>query len=168
MDKPRKIITAYDTAIDFARATVLDSKSGKVPLAEYISAREYSVIEPFLLPAEMPTIFNIQILSRELVRRIARFSTNEYSNHEVAFQYGVVSVENHVDDEGRLIQNWKPGGVANGAPYITDDELNLFSVAQVNEIGAVIYQLSFLERKTHSKLHLPRTSRELLEAMTAL
>lgn len=166
MDKPRKIITAYDTAIDFDRASKLDAKTNRVPLVEYINTREYSVIEPYLLPAEKPTVFYAQTLSREIVRRIARYSTNEYSNHEIAFQYGVVSVENHVDDTGRLLANWKPGGIANNAPFITDDELNLFSVAQVNEIGSVIYQLSFLERKTHNKLQLPRTSRELLAAMT--
>ena len=166
MEQLRKVITCYDTAIDFARAGALDPNTKKVPLAEYIANRDYSIIEPYLLPAELPTVFYIKTLSRELVRRIARLSVNEYTNNEIAFQYGVASVENHVDDGGRTIPNWKPSAVVNNAPFVGDDELNLFSVAQVNEIGAVIYQLSFLEKRMHGRLQLPRTSRELLAAMT--
>jgi hypothetical protein len=156
MNKHSKIITVYDTAIDHGRASAPD-KDGKIPIVEYSNRRELAIIEPYLIPAESPTIFTVQNLSREMTRKIARFSSNEYQNNELAFQYGVVSVENHVDNDGKLLPTWKPTG-----EFITEDELALFSPAQINEIGGYVYSKSFLERKTWSKLHLPRTSQELL------
>jgi hypothetical protein len=161
----RKVITVYDTAIDFCRASQSDDKTGIAPLSAYIDSRDISAIEPFIIPAELPTYFTIRPLSRELTRRIARVSTNEYSDHELAFQHGVIMVENHVDDGGRSIPSWKPTGISGDRNFITEEELSLFSIAQVDEIGSVIYQLSFLENKSCKRLRLPRTSRELLAAI---
>jgi len=165
---PNKIIVSYDTAIDHAAAARPDKQTGKSPLEDYILTRDLEVIKPFLLPAEQPTYFNIKPLSRQVARRIARAQVNEFDSHTLAFQYGVQSVENHVDDSGNLIPMWKPTGMVGVDSIVTEEELNLFSLQQICEIGSVIYQLSFLDSRTCKKLQLPAGSRERLRAVLAL
>lgn len=167
MEKGLKIIVSYDTAIDHARACV-PGNGGKSPLDVYIETRDLAIIQPFIIPAETPTYFNIKPLSRALARRIARAQINEFDSHTLSFQYGVTSVENHVDDSGQLIPLWKPTGVVGEQSLVTDEELDLFSLGQVREIGSVIYQLSFLDHKSCKKLQLPLGSRERLAAIQGL
>lgn len=169
IEKTIKVITVYDTAINFDKATIIDPVTKKSPLNEYIATRDFSKIEPYLITGELPTIFHVARLTREMVRRISRIDVNDYTRAEFAFQYGLVRVENHVDDEGKTYPEWKPNGLQSFAgrteTVVSDEEMNVFSVAQVTEIGSVIYQISFLERKMQGRLQLVPTSRALLAAM---
>lgn len=164
--KTQKIIVSYDTAIDHVRASRPDA-NGKIPLDEYVATRDLAIIQPFIIPAELPTYFNIHPLSYELADRIASINVNEYYNCKLCFQHGVSSVENHTDRDGTHYHLWKPSGIVNNEYYITDDEIKLFAPYQRAEIGMVIFQLSFLEHKTFNRLQLPLGSRERLAAIRA-
>ena len=165
MIEPKKIICIFDTAIDHAAASTPDPVTQKMPLVEYSRSRDLAVISSFFIPGELPTYFTVQPLSRAQMNGPMARCTTDQERAVQAFTWGVIAIEGMVDNNGQPVQKWAPTGVQGDRPYCTASDMEAISPAEVQEIGSVIYQLSFLPRKMHGKLQPPHTSLELLDRM---
>jgi len=160
-----KVICTFDPALDVHRAGN-DQSDGSNPLLDYVKTRDYSLIAPYIRPGERPTIFTVESISRAVMHgRVAR-ANSEYDRYMLSFQYGVQCVEHLIDSDGQLIPQWSPSGLAGHERYCTQDDLERFSPAEVQEIGSVAYQCSFLPARIHAKYALPYGSIEILTRLT--
>jgi len=162
MNEPRKIICIFDPAINQESAGIADPVTQKIPIVEYARGRDMDVIVPHLIPGTVPVVFVIRPLSRAQMNGPIARCTTDYERAVAAFTWAVVAVENATDTNGQPMAKWAPTGVQGDKAYCTTSDLEAFSPAEVQEIGTVAYQLSFLPRSMWNKLQPPSTSLELL------
>jgi hypothetical protein len=160
-----KIICAFDSAIDFAAANTLNAEKQVTPLHEYVNTRDYKSIEPCIKPGELPTEFICRRLSRSFMNGQMARVTNESEQAVLAFSYGVVGILGMKKEGASEPIEWAPTGRNGEAEYCTRDDLEAVSPAEVQEIGGVIYQKSFLPQSMQRQLRLWRTSVELVARM---
>lgn len=161
--EPKKVMCWFDTAIE--RRAMVALPDGTIPLRKYINTRDEKDIVDYLIPGVTPTRFNINRLSRAVMNNTVLKEPSEQEKNRLCFTYGVLGIEGVVLDDGR-VTNLAPSGVVGDMRYWTQADLEQLSPAEVQEIGFVVYQYSFLPTKMYGNLQPLAGSVALLEAAT--
>lgn len=150
-----RIVSVNDPAIDTERMPI-------ETMLKYIETRDEKLILPFVRPGGQPTWFHIREIPRRLMTRFVQSASAVPSmRNEHAFRAGVSLVENLHQDDGPFLVSWEPPKTSDDV--IDEDALEQrFSPAEVEEVGAVIWNHSFLARRMRRTYQLPHSSREIL------
>lgn len=150
-----RIVSVNDPAIDTERMPL-------ETMVKYIETRDEKLVLPFIRPGGQPTWFHIREIPRRLMTRFVQSAAAvESMRNEHAFRAGVLTVENLHQEDGPVRSSWK-------APRTEDDVIpedvleQRFSPSEVDEVGAVVWNHSFLARRMRRTYRLPHTSREAL------
>ncbi len=125
---------------------------------KYSRERDPSLLK--FLPGERPAIFHtIRLPTSVVLRSVERMNT-EAEKFTMAFMFGVVKVENFVEEGRREPYTWAPEETiatpsAGKLSAITEEEMNLFTPAEILDVGSVIYQRAFL-KKARKPLFVPQ------------
>jgi hypothetical protein len=140
-------IRIYDPAIDW-------SESGGTP-PEYARTRDESAL--VLRPGKRPLVFSCTRLSVATFRWVSA-APSDVERLERAFRAGVRHVEHA---EGM----WSPAGV-DGREYVamTDHEASRYGIADILEIGGLVYERSVLPTDCEASYTLRPTSHLVLDA----
>lgn len=156
-DAQIKTVCSFDPAID-KKAT---SQDAIVALAR---KRDMSGLR--FIPGDQPTVFTLREIPHTLWESFVEDAPNEAVKFARAFRAGVVRVENVYQNDGARIASWTGSGTheSKGAQLqiLTEDDLERFSPAERQEIGAAAYWHSFLPRRIVSGFQLPLTSLSIL------
>lgn len=118
---------------------------------------------PPCLPGKRPALFTISPIPRSLMRNYVESAENEAVRITRAFECAVSRVDDYKSFDGQELRAWTPTR-ANGNRGMTDEELDLFSSADIAEIGAVAYLYNFLPPDVERTYQLPHSSRVVLGA----
>lgn len=151
-----RVVSVHDEAIDTARMTAGE-------MATYIDARDEKLIAPFIKPGAQPMWFHVGEIQRRLWSPFVNAVDVDSVRFERAFMAGISMVENVPQDDGPVLPTWVPDDRSKlGA--MSDKSLERFDPGVVDEIGCVVWDHSFLARKTARSYRLPHTSRVALSA----
>lgn len=134
---------------------------------DYISTRDYSLVKTH--SGVKPTVFHVTEVPHGLWEEYVAAADNPRERHRRAFQSGVEKVENLVQPDGVALPSWSPSyrhPRLTNVVMMSDEECQLFSPAEREEIGAVVYQHSFLGRRIKLTYRLPPSLDELLPLRT--
>lgn len=156
-----RIVSVNDPAIDTERMPI-------ETMLKYIETRDEKLIAPFMRAGEQPTWFHIREIPRRLMTRFVQSASAVPSmRNEHAFRAGVTVVENVHQDDGPFLTSWELPRTNDDV--VTEETLEQrFSPSEVDEIGAVIWNHSFLARRMRRTYQLPHTSREVLSGRAFL
>jgi hypothetical protein len=157
----KRVCCFWDTALDRAAVTAVDPATGDSPLGVYVANRDEKTIAPFIVPGKSPTWFNIKHLSRYVMHNLVCKGSTQEDKFSLAFQYGVTLAENVVDANNQIVNQVAPTGKTGDTSYWTNADLELFSEAEILEVGAVVYNTSFLAPRAVIRYALPFTSQEI-------
>lgn len=132
-DETYTLISVNDPAVDTTKITI-------EKMLEYINDRDESIIANAIDPAQPPARFTCREVPRKFWSRFVMEGRCESDNVERAFRAGVRSVVNLMGDDG--VRNEERWDVPDEIMAI--ESVDRFTPAQVQEIGSVIYQRSFL------------------------
>ncbi len=133
---------------------------------DYVKTRDFKLLA--FQPAEKPTVFHVTEVPHGLWESYVAATDNVHERYRRAFQCGVEQVGNLVQPDGVALPSWAPNTRHErlGVNYISDEECQLFSPSEREEIGAVVYQHSFLARRIKRSFQLPPSLEELLPLRT--
>lgn len=147
---PFAVVLASDAAIDH----------GASDLSKYVAERDTSVL--VYHDGEQPTVYHCRPLTLQ-ERRDVRNKATEGDRYEAAFVRGLVRVERLEHDDGQRRDWVKPDDRSGKSKPIPDSALEkYFSELAIQEIGAVIWCRSFLDKRTGALCPLPDISRHAL------
>lgn len=151
-DQKFRVVSVQDPALSMSVTEVI----------EYYKTRDYSLVKP--TPGEKPTVFHVTEVPHALWESYVAASDNAHERHRRAFQCGVEKVENLVQPDGVAIPSWSPSfrHPNLNVLMLSDEECQLFSPHEREEIGSVVYQHSFLARRIKLSYVLPPSCHELL------
>jgi hypothetical protein len=132
-NQPRVIISVLDPAIDKSRTD----------LKKYIVERDVSCL--VLKGAMEPTRYFVRHLGTKLFNSVIDAATSDALKWQLAFQFGVVEVQN-LDGRQRYVPEGEPNPNGGIPVHLTDDQLEDFAPAVIQEIGQIVYQSAFLGR----------------------
>lgn len=150
---PVKVVCPFDPALEMN----LDQA------AEYAEKRDPALLK--CKPGEAPTEFYIQRIHNSVVLNFMQTTTAIERRHVLAFMVGVVEVRN-LRAEGGIIPLWRPSwcSAQKQGEHMKDDELDLFALDEILDIGSVAYQRSFL-RPGRTPCYVPPDSSAYALAM---
>ena len=152
-----KAVVTFDPAIDTERMSVDQ-------MLQYTKTRDFKLISPFLKPNEA-TIYNIREIPRSLFTQVLQYA-DEGPRVREAFRLGVESVDNLYQEDGVRLPSFKGQGKEStrdgNITVISEEELDRFAPAEVQEIGLVAFWHSFLPRRIAASYLLPRLSLDIL------
>jgi hypothetical protein len=133
---------------------------------EYIAKRDFALLK--FHPGEKATVFHVTEVPHGLWEEYVAATDNVHERSRRAFQAGVERVENLVQPDGVALPSWAPNyrHPRLSIPMLSDEEAQLFSPQEREEIGAVVYQHSFLARRIKLSFQLPPSLVELLPLRT--
>lgn len=132
-----KLVSVLDPALDLT-----------VPeLVAYQRERDFATLR--FLPGEKPTVFYVREVPHGLWESFVAAGDSEVERFRRAFAAGVEKVENLMQADGVALATWEPKSRLERlkVTVLSDEECHLFSPQEREEIGAVVYQHSFLPRK---------------------
>jgi hypothetical protein len=135
-------------------------------LWKYVENREdFSLIEPYLIPGRIPTIFTIREMPHDVFKSVLKQPT-EVDRLEAALQGGLVTVSGLRSDDGRILNDPPLGRYPNGV--LRDEEMKrIADWEQILEIGEVAFTRSFFARRIVRVYQLPRLLLERWEHLVA-
>lgn len=145
-----KLVSVLDEAINTEGMLISEMR-------EYQETRDHSLIERHILPGKKPTIFHCREVPRRVWGGFVQAGISESDRYARAFLCGVVEVENLRQDDGRVLDSWRPHGRTEMS-MLDDADLERFTPSDVEEIGAAIYMRSFLGRRIGRGYRLPHMS----------
>lgn len=157
--EPFPVVVAWDPAIDHDHSDT----------AEYHTTRAIDLLT--FRPGVRPVTFYLRDLDTRAVNRFVLSGIGDAEQCERAFRAGVVRVDNIELPDGRIIEMWEPkraskvaseAGITSAFDLFTDEEMSLFDVPTVQEIGAVARTRFFSARKIEPIYQLPPTSLQIL------
>lgn len=133
---------------------------------EYVQTRDFGLLK--FHAGEKPTVYHVTEVPHGLWEEYVAATDNPHERYRRAFQCGVERVENLVQGDGVAIPSWTPAGrhPRLQVTVMTDEECQLFAPHEREEIGAVIYQHSFLARRINLTFQLPPSLAEVLPLRT--
>lgn len=150
-----KVVSTLDPALDMTSSEV------------FIYGRDRDFTQLRFLPGEKPTVFHVREVPHGLWEPYVASAESISERYKRAFAAGVERVDNLMQPDGVALQSWSPSfrhPRLKGVVMMTDEECNLFSPAEREEIGYVVYQHSFLQRRIAVAYQLPPLFLELLVA----
>lgn len=148
-----KVVSVLDPALDLTVAEAV----------KYHHERNFDTLR--FLPGEKPTVFHVREVPHGLWESFVGACNTERERFYRAFAAGVERVENLVQTDGVALPTWAPSQRLprlKDVVIMSDEECHLFSPAEREEIGSVVYQHSFLHRKIAVDYRLPASLEELL------
>ena len=133
----------------------------------YATSRDFATVEGKKRPGGKPTIFHVREVPHGLWEEYVDAPDAYPEKYKRAFMCGIEKVENVLQLDGIGLANWAPNTVntRTNTVIMADDDLRLFSPAERQEIGSVIYMHSFLPRRIAATYLLPSTLREPLTSL---
>jgi hypothetical protein len=133
---------------------------------EYVKTRDFKSLK--FQPGEKPTVYHVTEVPHGMWEEYVAATDNVHERYRRAFQCGVERVENLVQPDGVAIPSWTPSTRHQrlNVLYISDEECQLFSPYEREEIGSVVYQHSFLARRIKLSYLLPPSLEELFRVRT--
>ena len=156
-DERFKAVSVLDPALDM---TVQET-------VQYYGSRDFSLVR--VLPGEKAMVFHCREVPHALWESYVAAADNVRERNKRAFQAGVEKVENLAQNDGTTIPSWAPTlrlERFKDVVIMSDEEAALFSPAEREEIGSVIYTNSFLPRRIKCSFQLPPSCLELLGTRT--
>lgn len=151
------VISVTDPAIDVGAMT--EDEMGR-----YAATRDISLLK--FKPGRKPTRYFIRPIPRSVIRYI-REAASKGIRYGRAFCAAVVRVENYYPEgSSKPLDSWAPSDPK--APMMTDEESDLFVPADVEDVGAVAWQRSFLGHMSERRYVLPLLLLEQLDRMIYL
>lgn len=154
--KPMEVVSVTDDAIDLT----------KTDLAKYAFDRDLSkVVEK---KGQQCTRYHLRPISYKLYQRLVRTAASEELRYERAFAVSLMRVDNFEDRNGVRHDQWLPGAMldnpalATDYPYVGDSELELFWPGVVQELGKLVFDSSFLPKRSDEGYGLPDSLRDVL------
>jgi hypothetical protein len=158
-------VCSFDPGIDTRLLTALT-------MGQFTEDRDITKIRHAFRSDEPPTIYGIREIPQPLWKSYVMGVSSDELRFERAFQVGVYEVKNLYQKDGVRLEHWKGGAtkdvLGQQLEVISDAELQSFSPADVQEIGAVAYFHSFLHRRIKSCFQQPRTCRQILAGLEFL
>lgn len=152
-----KAVCSFDPAIDTKSFTLS-------VMIDYLKTRDMGLLR--FKPGVQPTVFHIREIPHTLWESYVAAPESDAERYRRAFMVGVEMVENVVQQDGVTVSNWRGSEKheSRGAvmQVMADDDLQLFSPAERQEIGAVAYYHSFLPRRIASCFRQPHTLLNIL------
>lgn len=132
----------------------------------YVQSRDFGTLK--FHPGEKPTVYHVTEVPHGLWEEYVAATDNVHERYRRAFQCGVERVENLVQPDGVAIPSWTPSTrhPRLGCVVMSDEESWLFPPHEREEIGAVVYQHSFLARRIKLSFQLPPSLADLLPLRT--
>lgn len=148
-----RVASIADTAID-TKAMSEPGESGRMLVTEYLENRDPDLVKA--VPGSKVTWFYTRRLRSGEFNTYVRTASTDQEQYQRAFAIGVVKIENFSEVGSKnVIPEYKPDGEGRqgqgSISYFTDDQLDAIAPAFIEEIGAVIWQRSFLA-------HMPEVS----------
>lgn len=133
-------------------------------MIEHIKSRDFAIVDGKWVDGKRPTIFHVQEVPHHLWESYVEQGVNEAEKCSNAFRAGVFLVENLVGDDDVALTKWEPQSKSKHGVRVpmTAEESARFSPADRLEIGAVVYQHSFLARRIAVTFQLPSSVHERL------
>lgn len=160
-----------DATKTFAVVSVLDRALDReeMNLEEYKRTRDVSLVRE--RAGEKAARFYLKPIPTTIFQRLIHSASSDGDKAMFAFMYAVSKVENYVSPEGEKQANpWTPNGkiqLSSGTESIcSEDDLSHFTPAQIDEIGAIAYERSFLGPANVQAYPLPHTLDRALAAMS--
>lgn len=141
-----KLVSTLDPALDLTVAEML----------AYNRERDFATLR--FVPGEKPTIFHVREVPHGMWEQYVAAGDSAHERFKRAFAAGVERVENMVQPDGVSLPSWAPSfrhPRLKDVTMMSDEECNLFSPAEREEIGSVVYQHSFLPRRIAASYQLP-------------
>ena len=154
-DKTFETYCSTDPAIDTAAMPIADMR-------RYTETRDASRLK--FKPGERASLFTLRNLPTSVVNALLDEGRSEGGIHRLAFAASVVRVRDAVID-GVALPTWAPSSIKDG---LTVEEVEAFDAREVQEIGRVAWDRSFLGRAIAGNYVLPQSCRELLGRLTYL
>lgn len=131
----------------------------------YAGTRDFGKIK--LVPGGKPITYHVREIPHALWESYVDAAESPADKYRRAFMVGLERVDNLPTDDGALRERWVPNtkNARTDLIVLGEDDLHLFSPAERQEIGSVIYMHSFLPKWTAATYLLPSS---LHEPMTAL
>lgn len=150
-----KTVSVIDVALDTERITVDE-------IIKFMDTRDYAIVENKWKPGKMPTIFHCREVPHGLWESFVMLGRNEAEQHAYAFRAGVFKVENLYGDDNVSV-GWEPAKPRDGSKSLamSAEEAERFSPAERAEIGAVVFQHSFLPRRIVCTFPVPSSVRAI-------
>ena len=155
------VIRMYDPAVVGNSIADLDANER---WNEYVLTRDKNIIPELLIPGERPTVFHVLKATRTGVRFI-RGGANQGDRNERAFAICVSKVTEMRRNDRRVDFEHQD---CDGATAMSEGALEKFDETDIQEIGAVALQLSFLARDLPVRCLPPATSWDAVRALTSL
>ena len=156
---PKKVCCVFDEAID---ATQSD-------LSKYAQTRDLAHLK--FLPGTRPTMYWIDRIPRSIMLKVVGSAKDDGERNMRAFQAGVMAVDDYIAEDGTTRARYEAPNatVMHGRQVrcVTDEDLELFPVADINEIGEVAYWHSFLRPGKDPYYPLPLSSQSALATLFA-
>ena len=149
--QPLKVVRIFDPAF------VEGTDRAAADIADYGRTRDFSKVAALLKPGAVPVVFHVQGAKRSAWTLI-RDTPGEGAQVQAAFKHCVKRVENHPN----LSPVWTPSG-----DVMTEDELDLFDIADLEEIGSVAYQETHIPKARGRRFQLSRLSLSAWMAMAS-
>ncbi len=165
MPELMRVISVTDEALDVA--ALPDGH-----FDEYVRRRDYALIEPFIKPGVLPTVYVLREIPHRTFSHVLS-QASEGQRQMAAFQCALVRVENFRTDEGAIVmlneQGFARYGKDTSLPNVLkDEELENFGHDELLEIGEVAFTRSFFRKRTARVYQLPHTWRARLVAQALL
>lgn len=131
----------------------------------YAGERDYSKVK--LKPGRKAVVYHVREVPHQLWESFVDAGDSQSEKYRRAFMVGVERVDHLPIDDGSLRERWVPNtkNARTDQIVMSDDDLQLFSPAERQEIGSVVYNHSFLPKRIAATYLLPSS---LHEPMTAL
>jgi hypothetical protein len=147
----QKVCSILDPAVDLLAMgeTVRD----------YIQKRDPALVKT--RAGQNPAWFHLRRVPTSLYMRFVAEASSDADRRRRAFQASLVYAENVTLADGRTFSQWEPRGTTAGPngpiPFVTDQDLDAFTPATVEEIGAIAEARSFLAEGSAITYTLPPT-----------
>lgn len=156
---PMRVVSVFDENIDYSRID-------RATLIEYRDSRVAAKLPP-AKPGAKLTVYTLRPLSRYLAIHYVH-AQPEHTRDMYSFQLGLERVEHLVQIDGTVSPLWMPTtqlqSPTGPITIVNERELELFNLAVIQEIGALVYQLAFLGRTSGAWWRLPHSYRDEWDA----
>lgn len=147
-----RVVSVLDEELDFDYRSRLD----------YATTRDFNLVK--LKPGGKPIIYHVREVPHGLWEEYVDAPDAFAEKWKRAFQCGIEKVEHLPQSDGTELSTWAPSHKhpRTGATILSDEDIRMFSPAERQEIGSVIYNHSFLPRRTTATYLLPSSLQEPL------
>ena len=162
----------FETVRWFDRAVDLRSSD----LAKFIAKRDVQALK--FHDGHKPMRFELRPLSKRHMLDHIQTETKPAVRRRKAFQAALVKVHDARFEDGQVRDFWQPqtvvhlertdGNMARTFLLVSDEELELFDLAAIEEIGEVALTRAFFPRGIEPSYLLPPSSQRLLQTVPAL